>query len=199
MRAGKAAAMSQTLPQQVPNRSFVMEKLDGAEFQIETLRGKAGKGAPEAAAESCACAAMDQLLQAISGMLHGFNQLLPEPLPASRVSLRNLRDEFQSVQAESKALRAIEHVDRNGEWLDDLQQKHIASSFTVVLSQDGNGFKLFKNPLNPSQGTEEQDAATYLTHALGQTRDLIGQVAGEIDGDVMTYREAHRQQTRRLI
>jgi hypothetical protein len=191
--------MSQTLPEQVPNRSFVAEKLDGAAFQIDALRQQAGPGGTPAAAESCACAAMDQLLQSISGVLHGFNQLLPEPLPASRVSLRNLRDEFQSVQSESKALRAIEQVDRSGEWLDDLQQKHVASSFTVVLRRDGDRFKLFKNPLDPRAGTESQDAADYLTAALQHTRELIGQVASDISDDVMRYREAHRQQTRRLI
>lgn len=192
-------SQSQSLPAQLPNGSFVAEKLDGAQFQIETLRGQSSRSGAAAGAESCACAAMDQMLQAIQALLHGFNQQLPEPLPPSRVSLRNLRDEFHSVQTESKALRAIEQLDRGGEWLDDLQHKHLASAFSPVLQREGDRVKLLKNPLDPEAGAETASASDFLQERLQRTRELIAQVTADIDDDVMRFREAHRQQTRRLI
>src|ERR687885_548511 len=106
--------MSQTLPEHVSNRWFIDQKLDGARFQIENLQQQTQQAGNEVAAQSCACAAVSQMLQAVSALLHSFSQQLPDPLPASRVSLRHLRDAFHGVEAESRALRPIEQAERSG-------------------------------------------------------------------------------------
>ena len=191
--------MSQTLPEHVINRSVIDLKLAGARYQIGALRGSTASANASTGAESSAAAAIDQMIQAVIATLQGLNMQLPEPLPASRVSLRNLRDEFRSVQAESAALRAIEQVHRAGGWLHQLEQQRLGSTFAPLLSHTGGSYQIYCDPLEPGAGTESQSAVDYLEQMLNRVQGLVRQTADQMPEDVVRFREAQRKQARRLI
>ncbi|MGA7669034.1 MAG: hypothetical protein WBW04_01330 [Nitrolancea sp.] len=176
----------------------------GARFQIETLKGLLGAGnvsLPQA--ESCANAAVDQLLQAITAALNGLNSMLPDPLPAQRVSRRNLRDQFYSVGSESGVLQDLDTAAHAGDgWLWFLEQKHDAAPFGHLLvkaDSSGGSLAMVKDPVNPSGGNESGSPVDYLNSALDQVVEVLSRIAEKANDDVMHYREAQRRQARRLI
>jgi hypothetical protein len=191
--------MSQTLPEHVANRSFIDRKFAGVRAQIACLRGLAPADGSQATADSYATAAVDQTLQAMSALLQSLNLELPDPLPASRVTLRNLRDKFQSVQAESAALQVFEQAQRPGAWLDRLEQQRLGASFAPLLRGRDGGLQILLDPLEPDTGVAAQAPADYLEQALQQAEDLAQRFAQELPEDVVRFRDAHRKQTRRLI
>jgi hypothetical protein len=192
-----------TLAQHVPNRADVDDRMAGARFQIETLKGllEAGDAASRPQMESCANAAVDQLLQAITSALNGLNSMLPDPLPAQRVSRRNLRDQFYAVGSESAVLQDLDSAAHVGDgWLWFLEQKHDGAPFghLLVKAEDGS-LVMVKDPLNASGGNESGSPVDYLNTALDQIVEILSQIAEKANDDVMHYREAQRRQARRLI
>ena len=191
--------MSQTLPEHVANRAYIDRKFAGVRVQIACLRGLPDADGPQEAAESYATAAVDQTLQAMTALLQSLNLELPDPLPASRVSLRNLRDSFQSVRAESAALHAFEQAERPGAWLDRLEQQRLGASFAPLLRGRDGGLQILLDPLEPDTGVAAQSPVDYLERALQQAEELAQRFAQELPEDVVRFRDAHRKQTHRLI
>src|SRR5690606_18086609 len=112
-------------------------------------------GEPDVA-ESCACAAIQQMLQALTAALARLNAAMPDPLPLARVNRRNLRDRFHAVGAESQALRTVDRVARPGNgWLWDLEQQAAGSVFGPVLRPGLAGeWAVVRSPLDPGAGLE---------------------------------------------
>jgi hypothetical protein len=196
---------SRTLAQHVPNREAVEDRLSGARFQIETMNQQLAKeGSSQPQLESCLNAAIDQLIQAINATLAGFNSMLPDPLPAQRISRRNLRDQFYAVGAESNVLQIVDNAARSGDgWLWYLEQKHDGAAYShLLLKQDAGGsstYAVVRDPLNSKAGTEQGSPESYLNAAYDQVLQLLDEIARNVDDDVMIYREAQRRQARRLI
>ncbi len=196
---------SLTLSQHVPNRDAVDDRLAGARFQIETLKGLLGSSSLSVPhAESCVNAAIDQLLLAITATLDGFNSMLPDPLPSQHVNRKNIRERFYAVGAESIALQSLDGAAHTGDgWLWNLEQKHDGAAFGHLLvktkSSESTSFALAKDPLNPESGNEDGSPVDYLNYALDQVVQIIGEVADKASDDAMNYREAERRQARRLI
>lgn len=187
----------------IPNQDQVDRKLAGAQAQIDALRRAGGNlNQAEVDQESCACAAVDQLLQAVTAALHGLNGLMPDPLPPSRVSRRNLRDRFHGVLTESEAIREVDAAARPGEgWLWALEQKDLGAAFAPLLAFDGSGGLrgMWRNPLDHDAGLESAPADVYLTESLGRVHQLIHRVAALAHGDAARYAEADARQRPRLI
>lgn len=196
---------SRTLAQDVPNREAVNDRISGAQFQIDTLKQVlSSKDASLPHAESCVSAAVDQLLQAVTVALDGFNSMLPDPLPAQRVNRKNLRDQFYAVNAESSVLQSVDTAAHAGDgWLWFLEQKHDGAAFGHLLVKTGSaealGYAVAKDPMNVSGGHESAAPADYLNSALDHVIDLLGDVAEKANDDVLQYRESQRRQARRLI
>ncbi|HUY99175.1 MAG TPA: hypothetical protein VMU89_02400 [Thermomicrobiaceae bacterium] len=195
--------MSNPSASAIPSQAQVDRKLAGVQSQIDALR-RAGGNANQAAVdqESCACAAVDQLLQASTAGLHGLNALMPDPLPHSRVSRRNLRDRFQSVQSDSEAIREVEAAARPREgWLWWLEQKDLGAAFERLLDIDDSGGVrgIWKDPLDHGAGFETAPPDVYLSEALGRVRALVHRIAALAHGDAARYNEAEAQQRRRLM
>ncbi len=194
-----------TLAQHVPNRSDVDDRMAGARFQIETLKGlleASDTSRPQA--ESCANAAVDQLLQSITAALNGLNSMLPDPLPAQRVSRRNLRDQFYAVGSESAVLQDLDAAAHAGDgWLWFLEQKHDGAPFGHLLvksdPEDDGTMSMVKDPVNATGGNEAGSPVDYLNNALDQVVEILSQIGEKANDDVMHYREAQRRQARRLI
>ncbi|HET7035290.1 MAG TPA: hypothetical protein VFI42_06355 [Thermomicrobiaceae bacterium] len=191
--------MSQTAPEHISDQPFIDHKLAGARYQIDTLRRLVEEAGHQDAAESCACAAIEQLLQVVAAALQQLNLQLPQPLPASRVNLRNLRDEFQSVQAESAGLQLFEQAERPGVWLDRLRQQQLGSTFAPLLRQIDGGYQLYRDPLEPDAGVEPEAPAEYLDQAARQVEMLVRRAGARMPDDTLRFREGRRKQTRRLI
>lgn len=196
---------SRTMTVQTPNREAVQARIDGARFQIKMLEGVLSAGTvSHEQAQSCAGAAIDQLLQAVSAALFGFSSLLPDPLPAQRLNRKNLRDQFFAVEAESAVLHRVDAAAHPGEgWLWSLEVKHDGAAFGKLLVRSGSGdsasIRLVKDPLDPKSGTEEQGPLEYLKGNVEQVLRLVSDIGEKAHEDVLRYREAQRRQARRLI
>ncbi len=190
-----------TMAQHVPNRDIANDHVMGAQFQIDTLKSVLGNGdASLARAESCVSGAICSLLHAITSALDGFNAMLPDPLPPQRLNRRNLRDQFQTVTAESNVLHSIENATRSGEgWLWSLEQKHDGAAFSHVLVKDGSSVKLVKDPFDQGSGNESEGPVEYLNNAVTHVFTLLSEMGEKAHDDVMNYRESQRHQARRLI
>ena len=195
--------MSTPSASSIPSQEQVDRKLAGVQSQIDALRRAGGNlNQPGVDQESCACAAVNQLLQAVASGLHGLNSLMPDPLPPSRVSRRNLRDRFQSVLADSEAIREVEAAARPGEgWLWWLEQKDLGAAFDSLLDREASGGVrgIWKDPLNHTSGLESAAPDVYLTETLGRVEALIHRIAALAHGDAARYVEAESQQRRRLM
>jgi len=196
---------SQTTAQHVPNRETADARVAGARFQLESLQQVLKTDDQSLAkAESCVSGAIDQLLQAISASLGGFNSMLPDPVPAQRVNRKNLRDQFYAVNAESHVLQRVDHAARAGEgWLWSLEQKHDGAAFGHLLLKTQPGetstLALVRDPFDHSSGTEGSSPVEYLNTAVDQVLQLLSEIGEKAAADVVTYREAQRRQARRLI
>ncbi len=189
-----------TLAQQVPNREAVDDRVEGARFQIEALKGELSSASSLAAAESCVSAAVDQILQAVAAALDGLNSMLPDPVPTQRISRKNLRDQFYAVNAESAALQSLDNAAHPGDgWLWSLEQKHDGAAFGHLLVRKGETISLVRDPFDSDGGTENEDPVSYLNHALDQVLEVLSEIGERASDDVATYREAQRMQARRLI
>ena len=90
------------LVEQVPNRAQVRRGLAPAGVQIAAIERaeRAEHAFDEAAApavDAFPAAGIIQLLQAVTAALDGLNHRLPDPLPPTHSSRRNLRDRFAAV------------------------------------------------------------------------------------------------------
>lgn len=200
--------MSLTLSDQIPSRSQVERKLAAASYQIELLQRIQDESSADSgslvAVESCTSAAINQLLQALTATLDGFNRQLPDPLPAMRVSRRNLRDEFHAVEIQSEVLREIESAARIGNgWLWWLEQKHAGGPFGPLIERatgsEGATFVLLRDPLNLEAGTEPDSPVVYLQTALAKMIELLDRIGTLVTGDISAYRAGVRGQSRRMI
>lgn len=195
--------MSPLTSTDLPGQSQVNAKLAAARWQIGALERAGSTNGGGVAAESCACAAVDQMLQALSVALHGLNRLMPDPLPPSRVSWRNLRDRFFAVEADSQALRAVQSASRaEGGWLRSLELKREGSAYAELLNPaiDRSGPPgLRRDPLRPELGDEPGEAVVYLAEAVEHIDGLIRQIAALAPEDVARYREGLARQTRRMM
>ncbi|WP_040669204.1 hypothetical protein, partial [Nitrolancea hollandica] len=108
--------MSSPLPIQIPHQQQVERKLAAVNLSIQTLQTLNDRRLDDheihVLAEAVTCGAIAQLLHALDATLYGFSNLLPDPLPHSRVSRRNLRDRFHAIQCESQVLRLMDEADR---------------------------------------------------------------------------------------
>jgi len=109
--------MTDPIATRLPNEAQVLLRLSGAREQLAILRDGL-RNQQQPLAEAAACAILDQATKTVIAALHGFNLLLPQPLPAERVNWRNLRARFVSVQAESAVLDLVEeHMRPRVGWL----------------------------------------------------------------------------------
>jgi hypothetical protein len=194
--------MGKTSPEPISSGTQVDLKLDGARFQIQMLEQLPGKvNGNTAGVESCAVAAIDQTLQALAAALQQRNEMRTDPLPASRMSRRNLRDEFHAVQSDSTVIRDIDAEARPNEgWLWWLEQKHAAAAFAHLIASGEDGVsRLLRDPLNPAAGFEEGTVSAYLRESVKRVEGLIQRVTRQMSDDAAQYREARRKQSRRLI
>lgn len=178
--------------EQTAERRQVEVKLAGARMQFAALAAAQDRDA----AESYACAAVHQMLQALTAALQQLNALMPDPLPPMRVSRRNLRDRFAAVGAESQVLRELDRVGRPGQgWLWWLERQAAGSSFRSLVQLDPAGQRaVSRDPLDPGAGLEPGGAAAHLTTRLEQMRALVAQIDGLADADAARYRAALRRQ-----
>jgi hypothetical protein len=199
---GRSVPMGKTSPEPISSGTQVDLKLDGARFQIQMLEQLTGEvSGSTAGVESCAVAAIDQTIQALSAALQQLNEMLTDPLPASRMSRRNLRDEFHAVQSDSSVIRDIEaEAHHDDGWLWWLEQKHAAAAFArLIASGDDGELRLLRDPINPDAGFEEGTVSAYLRESVERVEDLIQRVTRQMSDDAARYREARRKQSRRLI
>jgi hypothetical protein len=186
----------------LPNRDQILLRLEGARRQAE-LAATALAAGDRAGLESAVCATIDQALKAVTAALYGLNVLLPSPLPASRLTRRNLRDRFAAVSASSAVL---ELLDREATplvgWLWWLDRKEAASAFASLLcpgEEAADPPTLWRDPLEPSHGIEALPPDRYLAEAVAQVERLLEEIGQLVGTDVETYREAARRQFGRLI
>lgn len=195
-------------PIQIPHQEQVERKLAAVSFSIQTLQTLNDRQLDHqeihVLAEAVTCGAIAQLLQALDATLYGFGKLLPDPLPHSRVSRRNLRDRFHAVQCESQALRLImEEADgaKSG-WLWWLERKAEGSAYFPLLLQEAPRAKtlvLWRDPANHAAGLEPSPSPVYLREMLDRMRDLTRHVADLIPEDLHCYRERWRHQRHHLL
>lgn len=138
----------------------------------------------------------------LDATLYGFG-VLPDPLPPSRTSRRNLRDRFHSVQGQSQALRLVDQAARPDEgWLWWLERNAEGGRFFPLLHQDvqpGVPLLLWKDPANPAAGVEPDPPPLYLRLTLDRMHELIDRVMELIPEDLFHYHECWQLQRHRLI
>lgn len=184
----------------LPNENQVQLRLHGAREQLALLRDALQQQRPNLA-EAAACAVIDQSLKAVTAALHEFNLLLPHPLPAERVSWRNLRARFIAVQIESAALNFIEEQLRPySGWLWWLDRKEQASAFAPLLHWDSQRgtVAIWRDPLNPTAGVEADSPLQYLSTILDRIEEATRELARLARKDVEEYRRAARRQPGRM-
>ena len=200
--------MSSALPIEIPHQQQVQRKLAAVNLCIQTLQTLNDRLLDEheihVLAEAVTCGAITQMLQALDATLYGFSKLLPDPLPHSRVSRRNLRDRFHALQCESQALRLImeEATRPNSGWLWWLERKAEGSAFFPLLLLEAprpNTLVLWRDPANHTAGLEPSPSPVYLHDMLERMRDLTRQVADRIPEDLHHYRESWRHQRHHLL
>lgn len=185
----------------LPNEAHVQRRLAGAREQLGILQ-EALRQRRYVLAEAAANAITDQALKAVTASLHGFNLLLPQPLPAERVSWRNLRARFVAVQVESAVLNVVEeHLRPHTGWLWWLDRKEHASAFAPLLHLDTEQerIRLWRDPLDPTAGFEEEEPVAYFDTTLTRVEDLIGDITRLMRKDVEEYRRAARRQPGRMV
>ncbi len=185
----------------LPNETQIALRLAGARDQlalvVDALRTKR-----PSLAESATCAVIDQALKALTAALHGFNLLLPQPLPAERVSWRNLRARFVAVQAESAVLDLVEeHLRPRAGWLWWLDRKEHASAFAPLLRVDTEtgSVAIWRDPLDPTAGLEAGTPDDYLAGVLDRIEQLTREITRLARQDVETFRRATRRQPGRML
>jgi len=192
--------MADPIATRLPNEAQVLLRLTGAREQLSILR-EAIRAHRQTVAEAAACAVTDQAVKAVTAALHGFNLLLPQPLPAERVTWRNLRARFVAVQAESAVLDLVEEQSRpRSGWLWWLERKDQASAFAPLLHFDGEGetVALWRDPLDPTQGTEQGSPEDYFTAVLDRIEDLVREIGRLARKDAELFRQAARRQPGRI-
>lgn len=199
--------MSSPLPIQIPHQQQVERKLAAVNLSIQTLQTLNDRQFDDheihVFAEAVTCGAIAQLLHALDATLYGFSKLLPDPLPHSRVSRRNLRDRFHAIQCESQALRLMDEADRvNSGWLWWLERKSEGSAFFPLLLADTQRAKslvLWRDPANHAAGLEPSPSPVYLRETLERMRELTGRVADLIPEDLHCYQGNWRHQRHHLL
>ncbi len=184
----------------LPNEKQIFLRLGGARELVNVLR-EALQAHNQLLAEAAACAVVDQTLKAVTAALHGFNLLLPQPLPAERVNWRNLRARFVSVQADSAVLQQLEEAYRaRSGWLWWLERKGEASAFAPLLHREPEGgtVVLWRDPLDPTLGFEPVAPEAYCTTVLEQTESLIREISRLAAKDAERFRQAARRQPGRI-
>ncbi|MCX7623798.1 MAG: hypothetical protein RMK01_03835 [Thermomicrobium sp.] len=192
--------MSDPVTTRLPNETHIVLRLNGAREQLAILH-EALRDHRYVVAEAAVCAIVDQAAKAVTAALHGFNLLLPQPLPAERVSWRNLRARFVSVQAESAVLDLIEeHLRPRSGWLWWLDRKEHASTFAPLLRIDAESgsVALWRDPLDPTQGTEPGSPDEYFTVVLERVEELVREIGRSARRDAEQYRQAARRQPGRI-
>lgn len=186
----------------LPNQQQILLRLDGARRQAEQASIALESG-DHAGLESALCAAIDQALKAVTAALYGFNSLLPNPLPASRVTRRNLRDRFVAVQARSAVLELLDRESRPHEgWLWWLDRKEASSAFASLIRSPADAKMppaLWRDPLDPAHGVEMLRPDRYVQQAVEQVERLVEEIGRLAGPDIAAYREAARRQPGRLI
>jgi len=188
--------MADPIGTRLPNESQVLLRLSGAREQLAILR-EALRTHKQTVAEAAACAVVDQAMKAVTAALHGFNLLLPQPLPAERVSWRNLRGRFVAVQAESAVLDLLEESFRSrAGWLWWLERKEYASAFAPLLrfDPDSDTVALWRDPLDPTHGTEAGTPEVYFSTVLDRIEELVREIGRLARRDVDNFRQAARRQ-----
>lgn len=187
--------MDASMSDRGPAETQVALKLAGARAQIALLREHR---ADPVIAESCAGAAISQMLQAILAALAEMNRQLPDPLPLSRLTRRNLRDHFYAVEVESRVVREIEVAAQAGRgWLWWLEQKQLGGSIRPLLTE-GQG-AIWRKPLDHHAGVEPGDPVTYLSGEVARVEQLIGRVRELAVTDLERFRVAAKRPARRLL
>jgi hypothetical protein len=185
----------------LPNEQQIASRLAGAREQLAILTEALRTRRP-VLAEAAACAVIDQALKTVTAALHGFNLLLPQPLPAERVSWRNLRARFVAVQVESAVLDLIEEQlrPRSG-WLWWLDRKEHASTFAPLLRFDSEAgsVAIWRDPLDPTAGVEPGAPEDYLAPILQRIEDLTREIGRLARKDAEAYRQAARRQPGRML
>lgn len=185
----------------LPNETQIALRLAGAREQL-TLVVDALRTHRPSLAESATCAVIDQALKTLTAALHGFNLLLPQPLPAERVTWRNLRARFVAVQAESAVLDLVEeHLRPRVGWLWWLDRKEHASAFAPLLRVDSEtgSVAIWRDPLDPTAGVEAGTPDEYLASVLDRIEELTREIARLARKDVETFRQAARRQPGRML
>lgn len=199
--------MSAPLPIQIPHQQQVERKLAAVNLSIQTLQTLNDRQLDEheihVLAEAVTCGAIAQLLHALDATLYGFSNLLPDPLPHSRVSRRNLRDRFHAIQCESQVLRLMDEADRaKSGWLWWLGRKAEGSAFFPLLfiePQRTKALILWRDPANHEAGLEPNPSPEYLREMLERMRELTRCVAELMPEDLHRYREHWRHQRHHLL
>lgn len=185
----------------LPNETQIALRLAGARDQL-TLVVDALRTHRPSLAESATCAVIDQALKTLTAALHGFNLLLPQPLPAERVTWRNLRARFVAVQAESAILDLVEeHLRPRVGWLWWLDRKEHASAVAPLLRVDSEtgSVAIWRDPLDPTAGVEAGTPDEYLTSVLEHIEELTREIARLARKDVETFRQAARRQPGQML
>ncbi len=200
--------MGSSLPSQIPHQQQVERKLAAVGLSIQSLQTLYDRQLDDqdvhVLAEAVTCGAIAQLLHALDATLFGFSKLLPDPLPHSRVSRRNLRDRFHAIQCESQALRLImAEADRaKSGWLWWLERKAEGSAYFPLLfveAQRARTLVLWRDPANHEAGLEPCSSPVYLQETLERMRDLTQHVSDLIPEDLHRYQESWRQQRHHLL
>lgn len=192
--------MADPIGTRLPNESHVLLRLSGAREQLAILR-EALRTQRQVVAEAAACAVVDQAMKSVTAALHGFNLLLPQPLPAERVNWRNLRARFVAVQAESAVLDLLdEHLRPRAGWLWWLERKEHASAFAPLLrfDPDTSSVAVWRDPLDPTLGTEAGTPEEYFSGILDRIDDLVREIGRLARRDVDIFRQAARRQPGRI-
>jgi hypothetical protein len=199
--------MSSPLPIQIPHQQQVERKLAAVNLSIQTLQTLNDRQLDDqdvhVLAEAVTCGAIAQLLHALDATLYGFSKLLPDPLPHSRVSRRNLRDRFHAIQCESQVLRLMDEADRaKSGWLWWLERKAEGCAFFPLLfvePQRAKALVLWRDPANHEAGLEPNPSPEYLRETLERMRELTRRVADLIPEDLHRYQEHWRHQRHHLL
>ncbi|WP_038039029.1 hypothetical protein [Thermorudis peleae] len=188
--------------EKLPTQQQAHLRLEGARYHAREA-AMAIEAKDQVRVEAAICAGIDQALKALTAALHGLNLLLPQPLPASRLSRRNLRERFRSVEAPSRTLDLLDQAAQPEEgWLWWLEAKDAASPFAALVrpsTAPGRPFELWRDPLDHSRGLEEHAPDQYLLDAIARINTLIGQIAALAPHDAKAFQDAARRLPGRLI
>lgn len=194
--------MSEAGLAKLPNEQQIRMRLEGARWQAERAAAALEAG-DRTQLESALCAAIDQALKAVTAALHGFNSLLPNPLPPDRVTRRNVRDRFVAVQASSAVLDLLDAETRPEEgWLWWLDRKEGSSAFASLIRPSDDPKvppALWRDPLKPEYGVEPLRPDRYARSAVERVEQLVVEIGRLAAQDVAAYREAARRQPGRLL